>query len=123
MPEINKSTLSSLRHACRGLRRAFKERNFRLFCLIGLFVLSCILLFPLVVWERIVLILLITLVLSLELINSQVERMLDLVEKKHNREVGWIKDISAAAVLVASIGATVVGFLILGPRFLEFFLK
>lgn len=117
------STLSSLRHAWRGLRQAFKERNFRLFCLVGLFVFSCTLLFPLVVWERVLLILIITLVLSLELINSQVERMLDLVEKRYNREVGWIKDISAAAVLVASLGAAVIGFLILGPRFLEFFLK
>jgi len=66
-------------------------------------------------WERIVVFLMIILVLSLEMINSQVEKILNIVEPNFSLKVKEIKDVSAGAVLLASIGALIIGFLIFQP--------
>jgi diacylglycerol kinase len=55
-------------------------------------------------------------VLSLELINSQVERILDLVQPEDHPRVKTIKDFSASAVLLSVIGSVVVGIIIFWPH-------
>ena len=75
--------------------------------------------FPLPSLERAVLILTIILVLSLELINSQIERILDFLQPDHDPKIERIKDLSAAAVLVASLGSIAIALLILLPYFLK----
>jgi diacylglycerol kinase len=76
-------------------------------------------LLPLKALERAVLILTILLVLTLELINSQIERILDFLEPNHDPRIKRIKDLSAAAVLLACLGSIVIGLLILLPYFLK----
>jgi diacylglycerol kinase (ATP) len=55
------------------------------------------------------------LVLSLELINTAVEAVVDLVSPQFHPLAKVAKDAAAAAVLVASIGALLVGAVLLGP--------
>jgi len=52
------------------------------------------------------------LVISLELINSSLERVVDLISKELNILAGKAKDIAAGAVLVASTASLIVGILI-----------
>jgi diacylglycerol kinase (ATP) len=59
------------------------------------------------------------LVVSLELVNSAVEAIVDLVSPDRHPLAGAAKDLAAAAVLVASIGALLVGIFALGPALLE----
>ena len=62
------------------------------------------------------LILTILVVLSLELINSQIEKFLDLIQPEHHPRVKIIKDFSAGAVLLSAIGSVVIGLLIFWPH-------
>ncbi len=51
-------------------------------------------------------------VISLELLNTAIEKMLDLLHPARHDSVKFIKDVSAAAVLVSSFTAVIVGLII-----------
>ncbi len=102
-------------NAFRGIKEAFIEQSFRILFMIALFVTFCLFYFPFESLERAVLVLVVVLVLSLELINSQIERILDILRPDYSEEVRKMKDISAGAVLTASIGAVILAFIIILP--------
>ena len=113
---------TSLKIAISGLRIVFKkEQSFRIQILIGIIVILFMIALKLNPLEVSILVLAILLVLSLELINSQIEKFLDLIQPDHHLKVKIIKDISAAAVLVAALGAIVVGILILLPHLISLY--
>ena len=103
--------------AARGFARAWREQpNLRLELYIG--VAAALL----ALWLRtglVTVLLSSALVLSLELTNSAVEALVDLVSPGHHPLAGAAKDLSAAAVLVASVGAALVGLVVLGPPLLQ----
>ncbi len=116
------SFVQSVRHAWRGLRLAFRtERSFRIQFAIALLVILVLFLFPLEAWQRVILLLASVAVLVLELLNSVVERMVDLLKPRLHEYVGDIKDLMAGAVFVASLGAALIGLLILWPYLGEIF--
>jgi diacylglycerol kinase len=104
-------------HAWRGLLLAFKtERNFRIHTAAALIIAVALCIVPLAAWEKVILLLVVAAVLVLELINSVLERMVDLVKPRLHQYVGDIKDLMAGAVLVAAVFAVLVGVVILGPH-------
>ena len=58
------------------------------------------------------------LVLSLELLNTAGEKLIDILSPEHDPRYGRIKDILAGAVLVASVAAAVVGGIVFIPKWL-----
>lgn len=52
-----------------------------------------------------------------EAFNTSCEILLDIVAEKYSAKVKHAKDIAAAAVLIASVGAFLTGLLLLGPPF------
>ena len=96
-----------------------KEQSFRLQIAFTCLVVFLMFYFPLVDLERAILVLTCALVLGLELLNSQIERALDLVAPHYNYKVKAIKDISAAAVLVAVLAAVLVGLFIFLPYMIK----
>lgn len=62
--------------------------------------------------EWCVLILCVTIVLTAEMFNSALEQLARAVDRSENRHIGSALDIGSAAVLTASLGASVVGVLI-----------
>lgn len=60
-----------------------------------------------------VLILTIASVLICEIFNTVLERVCDVVTTEYNKNIEFIKDVSAGAVLVSAIGAIIVAFIIL----------
>lgn len=66
--------------------------------------------------EWLILVIAIMMVLLMEIINSAVERVTDILKPRIHSYVKEIKDIMAAAVLLASIGALIIGGLIFIPR-------
>lgn len=107
----------SARCAGRGLSQAWLDQpNLRLEVLIGLTATL------LAVWLRtglVAVVLSSALVLSLELVNSAVEALVDLISPGQHPLAGVAKDLSAAAVLVGALGAALVGLLALGPALLQ----
>ena len=102
-------------HAFHGLVYALEESTFKIMFVIALTVAVLALILEVKPIEAGVLILTVTVVLSLELLNTQVEKTLDILQPKRDQRVRVIKDVSAAAVLIASIGSVFIGFIIFLP--------
>lgn len=110
---------NSFRYAVKGLKHVFaSELSFRLQVLAAVVVIVLMLVFPLALWQRIILLLLIASVLVLEVINTVFERLVDTFKPRVHPVVGEIKDMMAAAVLIASIASAVVAFLLFWPYIL-----
>ena len=58
------------------------------------------------------------LVLSIEGMNTAVEKIADFIHPEFHDRIGFIKDIAAGAVFFAAIAAIIVGLLIYVPKFL-----
>lgn len=111
-----KSLRRSFSHAWRGLRLTFRtERSFRIQIAVSAVVLLFLLILPVSAFERVILMLAMSAVLVLELLNSMVERLVDLFTPRLNELVGDIKDIMAGVVLVASAFAALIGIMIFWP--------
>lgn len=107
-------------YAFRGIRRVFlRERNFRFHCAVSLFVFVMGMVFRLEWKEWAVLFLTISLVLGLEIVNTAVEELCDMVSPQRQASVRRIKDSMAGAVLVASVGSIGVGVVIFLPHLWE----
>jgi diacylglycerol kinase len=63
----------------------------------------------------------ITLVLLGETLNTAIEVVLDLVQPEHDARVGVVKDVAAAAVLVAAAGSAVIALMVFGPHVWDLF--
>jgi diacylglycerol kinase len=117
MRKFTHGLMQSFRAAWRGVLLAFRgERTFRVMAAAGLGVVALVSTLPLQAWERILLLLLIGAVLVLELLNSMVERLADLLKPRLSAYVGEVKDLMAAAVLVASVFSAVAALCILLPH-------
>ncbi|NAS13050.1 diacylglycerol kinase family protein [Poritiphilus flavus] len=66
--------------------------------------------------EWILQILAIALVLGIEGLNTAVEKTSDYIQPEFDDKIGFIKDISAGAVMLVSIAATIVGLIIYIPK-------
>jgi len=112
--------LKSFHYASRGIGIAWKsEQSFRVQVFAALVVLLLIWWLALPLGQAIALLLLIILVLTLELINSILERFVDVFKPRIHPMVEEIKDLMAGAVLIASLGALIVGLLIFVPYFVR----
>lgn len=118
MSVINWRTLSrSFRYAGKGILFALKnEQSFRFQLVASFVVLVLMFLFPLSTWERIVLLLVIFMVLILELINTTFEKITDILKPRVHFYAEIVKDLMAAVVLLASLGALVIGLYIFIPH-------
>ncbi|MCX6024956.1 MAG: diacylglycerol kinase family protein [Chloroflexi bacterium] len=61
----------------------------------------------------------IALVLSAELLNTAIEAVVDLVSPQTNLLAGAAKDACAAGVVVAVVGAVLLGLFVLGPPLID----
>ena len=64
-------------------------------------------------------IIVIGLVLVSEIINTAIERLVDLVSPKYNKLAGEVKDIAASSVLLMCIFSLVVGVIIFVPKIIN----
>lgn len=103
----------SLGWAINGLKRTFmREPNFRRELLIGALAVA------LAAWLRAPaapILAMCGLVLTLELLNSALEAVVDLASPEQHPLAETAKDAAAGAVLVASVASVAVGLVVLGP--------
>ncbi|MFH1423520.1 MAG: diacylglycerol kinase family protein [Candidatus Nealsonbacteria bacterium] len=113
-----KNLLNSFKFAFSGMKLIIKEEYaFRVMLLAAVLVIVGMFYFNLPVMQKAVLFIMIFLVLILELINSVVEEVLDFIHPGFNGKVKIIKDMLAGMVLLASLGAAIIGLLIFLPYF------
>ncbi len=82
---------------------------------IAVVVIAVMFYFPTSRLEKVILLALVLAVLILELINATVERIMNFISPEWQKEVRIIKDLMAAIVLLASIGAAIIGIIIFTP--------
>ncbi|HEX8268650.1 MAG TPA: diacylglycerol kinase family protein [Flavobacterium sp.] len=58
-------------------------------------------------------------VLSIEGLNTAVEKIADFIHPEFNAKIGFIKDIAAGAVFFAALTAIVIGLIIYVPKILQ----
>lgn len=110
-------TWRSLRHAARGVFYVWNnERNFRIETIAAIGVLSAAFIFPLSSAERAAVVLIIAMVFSLEILNTAFERAMDIMKPGIHPYVKVVKDLSAAAVLIVSLLAVVIGAVVFIPH-------
>lgn len=114
----------SFEHAYRGLISAVRtQRNMRFHVLAAVGVLVLSLLVGVSELELAVLVLTILMVFVTEMLNTAMEFVVDLVTTEYHPLAKLAKDVSAGAVLVSSVGAVLVGYLVLaddlGPLSME----
>ncbi|WP_440895876.1 diacylglycerol kinase family protein [Amphibacillus sp. Q70] len=118
----NKKNRVGLRYAINGLKYAYKnEINIRIHFIIACLVIMFGFVFSVSKLEWVLLLLMIGFVLTAELLNTAVETMLDYLAPDWHAMVGAIKDLTASAVLVASIIAAIVGMIIFLPKVITLF--
>lgn len=119
-----KKRIKAFGFAFSGLFQAFKcEKHLQLHSIIAVLVIVAGIFFDISIRKWLAVAGCITLVISLELINSAIEKLCDLYSTEQNPKIKYIKDVSAAAVLVASIFAAIVGVIIFWWDVVSLFLR
>ncbi|WP_448573754.1 diacylglycerol kinase family protein [Trichothermofontia sp.] len=115
--QVASNLFISFKYAWNGVSYAFQtQRNFRVQVLIGLVALSLALYLHLSALEMVILFLTIGAVLTMELINTALESVVDLTVKQTYHELARIaKDCAAGAVVISAIVSILVGGCLLLP--------
>lgn len=107
-------------YAFRGLRFAVEtQHNLWIDICMALIVVGLALWVGLDPFKWAILAAIIGLVISMEVMNTAIEALVDLVSPKRNSRAALAKDLAAAAVLLSALTSVVIGLLVLGPPLLE----
>jgi len=109
--------LKSLAHALRGVDHIVRTQpNARLHLLAAVLVCAAGVYFGLGRAEWLWVSVAITLVWSAEAFNTALELLADVLHPARHAGIGRAKDVAAAAVLIAALGAAVIGLLVFVPH-------
>ncbi len=117
------SIAESISNAIRGIKLAISsQRNFRIELFIAVIVVLIALFLKFSITDLSLLILMITIVLVCEIINSVIEFTLDAVYKNnYSKLVEMAKDMSAGMVLIVAIISCLFGILLFGKYVINLF--
>ena len=123
MPRFNKRIHHiGFDHAWDGLRFAFVNHpNFKIHLVISGLVIGLGYFLDVTLVEWVLLVFAIVLGLVVEMVNTAVEAVVDLVTEEWRMSAKIAKDVASGAMLLAAIGTAVVGLMILGPGLITFF--
>jgi diacylglycerol kinase (ATP) len=111
------SILESFNYAFEGVIHVLRtQRNMRLHFLIAVVVLAVAVVVGVTRFELIALLLAIAFVLIAEMINTAVEHTIDVATTSFDPMAKLAKDIAAGAVLIASVNAVAIGYLVFAHR-------
>lgn len=106
----------SFKYALSGIATALKEEpNLKFHFALGIIVIITALALKLSRADFLIIIFLIGFVISLELTNTAIESVVDAFTDKEHPRAKYAKDISAGAVLIASITSAILGIMIFLP--------
>lgn len=113
---------SSFKFGFEGIAAAAaKERNVQIHLAISVIVTLSGFIFSINKYEWIAIILSIGGMVSMEMINTAIERTVDMYTKEYHPLAKQAKDIAAGAVLVFAIASVMIGIIIFLPRILAWF--
>lgn len=124
MSEPGRKLIKSFSDAARGIAILFKSQlNARIEMIIAFLVIISGFWLKISPAEWLTVLLCIALVLALEGINTAIELFADKLHPGFDKEIGKAKDVAAGAVLIASVLAAIIGFIIFAPRLIDLILN
>ncbi|NLI60235.1 MAG: phosphatase PAP2 family protein [Clostridiales bacterium] len=109
----DRNIVDSFNDAIEGLIKAFRsERNMKIHFCIALIVLAAAIFFNLSRIETILIFIAITFVIMAEMINTAIEKVVDMIHEDYHPLAKIAKNVAAGAVLVSAINAMVVGYVL-----------
>lgn len=116
MTQRSVSRLASLGHALRGLTVLMRQPNARIHAAAACGVVAMGLWLRIDSHEWLAIVLAMALVMGAEALNTALELSVDLTQPDWHALARDAKDVAAAAVLICSAAAAVVGGLVFGPK-------
>ena len=114
--------IKSVGYAWRGIKNCLaSEPNFKIHISSGVLVLIAGFIFKISIHEWLAVLLCIGFVLSMEMLNTAIEKLCDVVYKEFHPGIRVTKDIAAGAVLVSAIIAAVCAAIIFIPKIISLF--
>jgi diacylglycerol kinase (ATP) len=114
------SRLKSFKYAFAGVIDFFRtEHNAWLHLLATIYVVVLAVFLKVSRTEGIALIIVVAFVWVSEMLNTCVEKTMDLISEEYHPKIKVIKDLAAGAVLVAAIAALLTGILVFVPKFMH----
>jgi undecaprenol kinase len=109
--------LQSFIYAWGGIKTSFKsEANFKIHMVAAIVAIALGILLNLSNTEWCAIIFCIAFVLSMEMMNTAIEKLCDVVHKDTHPVIKMVKDIAAGAVLVAAVSSLIIGAIIFLPK-------
>ena len=116
-----KERIEKFKYPARGFRIAWEEEHsFRFHVAWALLTLLTALVVRVPYIEMLIIIAMIGFVLVAELLNTALEELCDKFQPTHDPHIAKIKDLASAAVSSSAITATLIGLIIIVPRFFTF---
>jgi diacylglycerol kinase (ATP) len=116
------SLAKSFGYAIEGVLTAIKKgRNFRIQISIGVLTVVTGFILSLTPTEWAILVLVISVVLILELVNTAIEAAVDMANPDISEQAKIAKDVSAGAVFISASMAIIIGALIFLPKIVAYF--
>lgn len=113
--------MKSFKYAFNGLKILLREEhNSRIHFFVAICVVIAGFVLKISSTEWIAIVFAIGLVISLEIINSTIESIADFISPEKHVQIKKIKDLAAASVLVCTMAAAVIGFLVFTPKILAY---
>lgn len=115
-----KKRIKSFKYALEGLKTLLKqEHNARIHLAATFIAIGTGIFFKISYSEWGMIVFAIVLVFVTEIINTAIEDISDFISPQKNEKIKIIKDLAAAAVLVAAIGAVIIALLIFIPKIIS----
>lgn len=113
----------SIKYALDGTVWAFKSQaNYRIHFLLSVVALAASYLLKISYFEFLVIFLLIFIGIMVEAINTAIELTTDAIDKEWRTDIKLAKDVSAAAMLIFSLGALIIAGIIFVPKITQILL-
>lgn len=113
----NKRLVNSFKYAGKGIIETFKsEKNMKIHLFMVLFITVLGFLLNISLNEWFICIILFASVISLEIVNTAIETIVNLVSPNYNELAKRAKDLGAGAVLIAAIASAIIGIIIFLPK-------
>lgn len=112
-----RSIIQSFNYAVNGIITALKsERHMRVHYAVSLAIIIASLFFDFSKTEFLILLFAISLVIVAEMLNTAIEKVIDMITLDYHPLARVVKDVAAGAVLIASMNALVVAYLLFFDR-------
>lgn len=114
--------LDSVKNCLEGISYTIiHENNFKREIIIAILAVILSLILKISIIEWVIVILLINFVLVCELINTSLEKAVDLYTKEFNETAKIVKDVAGASVFVMCIFSAIIGMIIFLPKIIALF--